>query len=109
MLSLVGGAGYIGSHAAKHLLEAGHAITVIDNLSRGNIGAIDVLRKVAPPKRFQFVQMDLGHAETLKDVFQRCSFSAVVHFAAVAYVGAVPSPLKPPQNLTICARAVVSS
>eukprot|EP00892_Ulva_mutabilis_P012642 jgi/Ulvmu1/9750/UM055_0090.1 len=98
---VTGGAGYIGSHAAKHLLEAGHAITVIDNLSRGNIGAIEVLRKIAPHKRFQFVQMDLGHGEQLKDVFQRCSFSAVIHFAAVAYVGeSVAEPLRYYHNIT---------
>ncbi len=40
---VTGGAGFIGSHAALALLDGGHAVTVIDNLSRGNLGA---LRKV---------------------------------------------------------------
>ncbi|MHC4775349.1 MAG: NAD-dependent epimerase/dehydratase family protein, partial [Planctomycetota bacterium] len=40
---VTGGAGYIGSHAALRLMADGHAVTVIDDLSRGNLGAIDVL------------------------------------------------------------------
>ncbi len=41
---VTGGAGYIGSHAALALLRAGHAVTIIDDLSRGNAGAIEALR-----------------------------------------------------------------
>ena len=37
---VTGGAGYIGSHATLQLTEQGHAVTVIDNLSRGNMGAL---------------------------------------------------------------------
>ena len=40
---VTGGAGFIGSLAALTLLEAGHAVTVIDNLSRGNYGAVQKL------------------------------------------------------------------
>jgi hypothetical protein len=89
---VTGGAGYIGSHATKRLLEDGHAVTVVDNLSRGNIGAINVLNQIASPGRFQFVQADLGHADVVKDIFEKCQFDVVMHFAAVAYVGAAFPP-----------------
>ena len=46
---VTGGAGYIGSHCALRLLEDGHAVTIVDNLSRGNRGAIRELEKVAAP------------------------------------------------------------
>ena len=85
---VTGGAGYIGSHAAQRLLLDGHSVTVLDNLSRGNQGAVAALEQMAEPGRFQFVQVDLGHADTVKEVFRRGRFDTVMHFAAVAYVGA---------------------
>jgi hypothetical protein len=39
---VTGGAGFIGSHAAMLLLETGHTVTIVDNLSRGNLGAVKV-------------------------------------------------------------------
>ena len=83
---MTGGAGYIGSHASKQLLQEGHAVTVVDNLSRGNIGAIRVLQRVAF-SRFQFIQADLGDYVNLVQIFRGNKFDAVLHFAAVAYVG----------------------
>ena len=38
---VAGGAGYIGSHAVKHLLEAGHRVLAVDNLCRGHRQAVD--------------------------------------------------------------------
>ena len=90
---VTGGAGYIGSHAALRLLQDGHAVTVLDNLSRGNRGAVDVLATQAGAGQFQFVEADLGEGAVLRDVFQRCQFDTVMHFAAVAYVGARLHPL----------------
>ncbi|KAJ9510858.1 hypothetical protein QJQ45_027732 [Haematococcus lacustris] len=52
-ISFPGGAGFIGSHAALRLLEQGHAVTVLDNLSRGNAGALLKLRDLAKRKRFR--------------------------------------------------------
>lgn len=58
---VTGGAGYIGSHAALRLLKDSFRVTIVDNLSRGNIGAIKVLRNLYPePGRLQFIQADLG-------------------------------------------------
>jgi UDP-glucose-4-epimerase GalE len=73
-----GGAGYIGSHAAKALSRAGHAVTVFDNLSTGHRGAV----------RFgRFVQGDLRRRQDLDDLFRQETFDAVMHFAACCYVG----------------------
>jgi hypothetical protein len=47
-----GGAGFIASHAALQLLEEGHAVTVFDNLSRGNTGAVLQLSLLAKPDRW---------------------------------------------------------
>lgn len=85
---VTGGAGYIGSHATKKLLLEGHAVTVIDNLSRGNRGAIDALQKIATPDRLQFIEADLGDLRHLRKILHRNSVDVVMHFAAVAYVGA---------------------
>ena len=49
-IHLQGGAGFIGSHAALRLLEEGNRVTIIDNLSRGNLGAIEVLQENAREK-----------------------------------------------------------
>ncbi|EPS70043.1 hypothetical protein M569_04725, partial [Genlisea aurea] len=61
---VTGGAGYIGSHAALRLLKDFYRVTIVDNLSRGNIGAIRVLQKLFPqPGRLQFVNADLGDTQ----------------------------------------------
>lgn len=57
---VTGGAGYIGSHAALLLMEEGYHVTVLDNLSRGNKGAIDALQREALEGQFVFVNADLG-------------------------------------------------
>jgi UDP-arabinose 4-epimerase len=58
---VTGGAGYIGSHAALRLLKDSFRVTIVDNLSRGNIGAIKVLQNLFPePGQLQFIQADLG-------------------------------------------------
>ena len=48
-----GGAGFIGSHASLMLLEQGHAVTVLDNLSRGNPGALLAVSRRASPEPSQ--------------------------------------------------------
>ena len=98
---LQGGAGYIGSHATLRLLEDGHAVTIADNLSRGNIGAIQALMKVAKPGQLRFVNVDLGDVEQVSLLFGSSRFDSVIHFAAVAYVGeSVKDPLMYYRNVT---------
>lgn len=63
---VTGGAGYIGSHAALRLLKESYRVTIVDNLSRGNLGAIRVLQDLFPePGRLQFIYADLGDAKSV--------------------------------------------
>ncbi|KAJ6887323.1 hypothetical protein NC651_027612 [Populus alba x Populus x berolinensis] len=99
---VTGGAGFIGSHAALRLLKDGYRVTIVDNLSRGNIGAVKVLQELFPePGRFQFIYADLGDPKTVNIIFSQNAFDAVMHFAAVAYVGeSTMDPLKYYHNIT---------
>lgn len=67
-----------------------------DNLSRGNLGAVKVLQELFPePGRLQFIYADLGDAKAVNKIFSENAFDAVMHFAAVAYVGeSTQFPLK---------------
>lgn len=75
---LVGGAGYIGSHMCHALLDAGYAVTVFDNLSRGHRDAIGSA---------ELVVGDIRSAADLQTCFGRHRYDLVMHFAAMAYVG----------------------
>ncbi|KAL4312072.1 hypothetical protein GQ457_01G048080 [Hibiscus cannabinus] len=99
---VTGGAGYIGSHAALRLLRESYRVTIVDNLSRGNMGAVKVLCDLFPePGRLQFIYADLGNAKAVNKIFSENAFDAVMHFAAVAYVGeSTMDPLKYYHNIT---------
>ncbi|WOK94759.1 hypothetical protein Cni_G03464 [Canna indica] len=99
---VTGGAGYIGSHAALRLLKESYRVTIVDNLSRGNIGAIKVLQGLFPePGRLQFICADLGDSRAVNRIFAENAFDAVMHFAAVAYVGeSTLQPLRYYHNIT---------
>ena len=75
---VTGGAGYIGSHTAKVLARAGANPIVLDNLSRGHRWAV---------RWGTFLHGDLADSAFLREVFARYSIDAVVHLAALAYVG----------------------
>ncbi|ANZ18204.1 UDP-glucose 4-epimerase GalE [Streptomyces noursei] len=84
---VTGGAGYVGSVVAQHLLEAGHTVTVLDNLSTGFRAAV--------PAGAAFVEGDLHDAARWLDA----SYDAVLHFAAFSQVGeSVAKPEKYWQN-----------
>ncbi|KAL7142342.1 hypothetical protein ABFS83_08G117400 [Erythranthe nasuta] len=99
---VTGGAGYIGSHAVLRLLKDSYRVTIVDNLSRGNMGAVKILQELYPePGRLQFIYADLGDAEAVNRVFSENAFDAVMHFAAVAYVGeSTVEPLRYYHNIT---------
>lgn len=99
---VTGGAGYIGSHAALRLLKDSYRVTIVDNLSRGNIGAIKALQEqFAEPGRLQFIFTDLGNTKAVRKLFSENAFDAVMHFAAVAYVGeSMLEPLRYYRNIT---------
>ncbi|MEV0929442.1 UDP-glucose 4-epimerase GalE [Streptomyces phaeochromogenes] len=72
---VTGGAGYVGSVVAQHLLEAGHEVTVLDNLSTGFREGV--------PAGAEFIEGDIRDAAKWLD----SSFDAVLHFAAFSQVG----------------------
>jgi len=92
---VTGGAGYIGSHAALRLLDDGHVVAVVDNFARGHRGAIDVLRRAGSPASFHFAELDINDADSLAALMKDRRIEAVMHFAALAYVGeSVTDPLR---------------
>lgn len=83
---VLGGAGYIGSHMAKKLVEAGHEVVILDNLSTG-------FPRLA--RYGEFVQGDMADKQVLDSVFSQHKFDAVMHFAAASLVGeSVTDPAK---------------
>ena len=91
---VTGGAGYIGSHTAAALLEAGHDVTLLDNLSNSSAGAVEALRALVG-RDIAFAQGDIGDAALLDSVFAAGAFGAVVHFAALKAVAeSVAEPLR---------------
>jgi UDP-glucose 4-epimerase len=83
---VAGGAGYIGSHAVKQLVEAGHAVTAVDNLYRGH--------RLAVHPSAAFYEMSLDDTAGLARLLGERRTDCVMHFAALAYVGeSVTDPL----------------
>jgi UDP-glucose 4-epimerase len=76
-LLVTGGAGYIGSIVAQQLLEAGHEVVVLDNLSRGHRAAV--------PGGARFLEVDLLDEPATRAVLAD-GFDGVMHFAALALV-----------------------
>lgn len=83
---VTGGAGYIGSHTVRYLLQHNYNVVVVDNLVYGHKEA--VLTK-------KFEQIDLADKPPLDKVFKKYKPDAVIHFAAFTYVGeSVANPQK---------------
>jgi len=78
VILVTGGAGYIGAHTARLLLEEGHDVQVLDDLSKGYAHNV-------PKGRLHIV--NLHDVASLDALFARCRFDAVVHFAALIAVG----------------------
>ncbi len=90
---VTGGAGYIGAHACRALLRAGHAVVSYDNCFRGHRRAMELLMPQAGG-RLEFVRGDICERALLDRVMGEQRPDAVMHFAALAYVGeSVDQPL----------------
>ena len=90
---VTGGAGYIGSHACVQLLEAGHDVVVVDNLSNSSLESLHRVEKISA-STLTFEQVDICDADALRAVFASQNFDAVIHFAGLKAVGeSVAKPL----------------
>lgn len=91
---VTGGAGYIGSHTCLELLESGHRVVVVDNLSNAKKESLRRVRALTG-KDLAFHRVDLLDTAALGRVFAEHEIEAVIHFAALKAVGeSVSSPLK---------------
>ena len=76
---VTGGAGYVGSTSAERLIDAGHGVTVLDNLFRGHRGAV--------PPEANLVVGDIGDAALVERTLRDHDIEAVLHCAGLAQVG----------------------
>ncbi len=96
---VTGGAGYIGSHVVRQLGEAGHEVTVYDNLSSGHRWAV---------LSGELVVGDLGDQRQLDDLFTYHRFDAILHFAGFIVVPeSVEKPLEYYRNNTVNTHALL--
>lgn len=99
---VTGGAGYIGSHVAWALLDAGWRVVVVDNLTTG--------RRDLVPRGAAFVFGDIGDATVVGDVLREHGCSAVMHFAgSVVVPESVADPLKYYANNTGNSRTLLQA
>ncbi len=95
---VTGGAGFIGSHTCLALLEAGHEVVAIDNLSNSKEESLDRVAELTG-KPLEFAKVDLLDKDKLDAAFAKHKVDAVIHFAASKAVGeSVEKPLLYYQN-----------
>lgn len=99
---VTGGAGYIGSHAVLALMDAGHRVSVIDNLTTGHRWAV--------PAAAAFYQGDIADAALLDRIVAEQRIEAIMHFAgSIVVPESVADPLKYYENNTVKTRALIAS
>lgn len=92
-LLLTGGTGYIGSHTAVALCQAGHDVVLLDNLSNSKASVLERLQRILG-RALPFVQADVRDTALLSQTLQTHGIEAVVHFAGLKAVGeSVAQPL----------------
>ena len=99
---VTGGAGYIGSHMALELLDAGERVVVLDNLSTGLAGAV--------PKQAEFIQGDVGDQSLVRRIIESRGIESIIHFAgSVVVPDSVADPLGYYLNNTVKSRALIET
>jgi len=87
MILVLGGAGYIGSHAVKMLIENGESVVVVDNLETGH--------KASLHEEAKFYNVDIRDEASFETVFKENEIESVIHFSANSLVGeSVNLPIK---------------
>jgi len=91
---VTGGAGYIGSHAVVELLEAGHEVIVVDNLSNSSEESLRRVKEITG-KELTLYKQDVRDQTALDEIFNEHKIGAVIHFAGLKAVGeSVTKPLE---------------
>ncbi len=91
---VTGGAGFIGSHTCVSLLETGHEVVCVDNLSNSSRTALDRVQAITG-KTVKFYECDILDKPMLSKVMRENAIDAVIHFAGLKAVGeSVALPLK---------------
>lgn len=83
---LMGGAGYIGSHTAVVLIEAGHRVVLYDNFCNSHADVVQRLEKITG-KPITFIEGDIRDTALLSQTIKTHEINAVVHFAGLKAVG----------------------
>ncbi|MDN5354231.1 MAG: UDP-glucose 4-epimerase [Candidatus Cloacimonadota bacterium] len=90
---VTGGTGYIGSHTVVELMQAGHRVVIIDNLSNSKQEVLNRISNLTGNKP-KFYQEDIRDSAALHKIFQENHIEAVIHFAGLKAVGeSVAKPL----------------
>jgi len=91
---VTGGSGYIGSHTVLELLQVGHDVTVIDNLSNSSKESLHRVKNITGKNSLSFHELDIVNRKGLEALFSAEKFDAVIHFAGLKAVGeSVAAPL----------------
>ena len=91
---LPGGAGYIGSHTAVELLNAGKEIIILDNFANSKPSVLEAIKKITG-KEFKFYNINYLDSEKLEEVFKENKIEAVLNFAGYKAVGeSVQKPIE---------------
>ena len=83
---LTGGAGYIGSHTAVEMIEAGYEVVIADNFDNSSPKVLDRIETITGTRPILY-ELDVADRSAVDAMFQRESFDAVVHFAGLKAVG----------------------
>ncbi|HHE05532.1 MAG TPA: UDP-glucose 4-epimerase GalE [Epsilonproteobacteria bacterium] len=95
---VTGGAGYIGSHTAVQLIEAGYDIVIFDNFSNASKESIKRVEQIVG-QNITLVEGDIRNKHDLENVFKTYTIDAVIHFAGLKAVGeSVEQPLRYYEN-----------
>ncbi|MBQ4326587.1 MAG: SDR family NAD(P)-dependent oxidoreductase, partial [Mailhella sp.] len=86
LVLLAGGAGYIGSHTAVQLLEAGHDVVIVDNYSNSSPEAVKRIAEITG-RPVRAYEADVKDRDAVSRIMQENSIDCVIHFAGLKAVG----------------------
>ena len=107
MILLTGGLGYIGSHTAVELLDAGYKVVILDNLSNSKPDVKNKIEKISG-KKVIFVKGDCRDEKLLRKIMKKYGITAIMHFAGFKAVGeSVQKPIEYYDNNINCTLALL--